>query len=64
VKRSPRLRIVTLVCLVAGLALLVPFDATITLALGVALLLAFVVCGVFLIADPAFLEGDEDGAGS
>jgi len=29
------------------------------LAAGIALLFAFVVCGVFLIADPAFLEGDE-----
>lgn len=46
--------------LVVGLVLLVPFKATVTLALGVACLLAFVVCGVFLIAEPGFLEGDRD----
>jgi hypothetical protein len=46
--------------LVVGLALLVPFKATVTLALGVACLLAFVACGVFLIAEPGFLAGDRD----
>jgi hypothetical protein len=50
----------TPVLLVAGLGLLMPFKATVTLALGVACLLAFVACGVFLIAEPGFLEGDGD----
>jgi len=59
VKRSPRLRVATVACLLLGLALMLPFNATLTLAAGIALLFAFVVCGVFLIADPAFLEGDE-----
>lgn len=58
-KRSRRLRAATLACLVLGLALMLPFKATLTLAAGIALLFAFVVCGVFLIADPAFLEDDE-----
>ena len=58
-KRSRRLRVATMACLVLGLALMLPFNATLTLAAGIALLFAFVVCGVFLIADPAFLEGDE-----
>ena len=58
-KRSPRLRVATVACLLLGLALMLPFNATLTLAAGIALLCAFVVCGVFLIADPAFLEGDE-----
>lgn len=58
-KRSSRLRSATLVCLFLGLALMLPFNATLTLAAGIVLLFAFVVCGVFLIADPAFLEGDE-----
>lgn len=49
----------TVLCGVLGVGLLFPFDATITLLLGVAFLLAFVVCGVFLIASPAFLEGDD-----
>jgi len=48
----------TIVCGVLGLALMLPFDAPLTLALGVAFLIAFVVCGVFLIAEPGFLEED------
>jgi len=46
----------TVACGVLGVGLLFPFDATITLALGVAFLVAFIVCGVFLIAEPGFLE--------
>jgi threonine/homoserine efflux transporter RhtA len=45
--------------LVVGLALMLPFEETITLALGVACLLAFVVLGVFIIAG-SLLEGDEE----
>jgi hypothetical protein len=44
--------------LVIGVALMVPFQATITLALGVACLAGFVICGLFLVASPEFLEGD------
>lgn len=58
-KRSRRLRLATLVCLVLGLALMLPFTAPLALGAGIALLFGFVVCGVFLVADPAFLEGDE-----
>lgn len=46
----------TIACGVLGLALMLPFHATITLALGVAFMVAFIVCGVFLIAEPGFLE--------
>jgi hypothetical protein len=47
--------------LVIGLALMIPFEETITLALGIACLLAFVVLGVFLIAHPsALLEADDE----
>jgi hypothetical protein len=46
--------------LVAGLALMIPFDATITRILGVACLLAFVVVGLFLIAEPRFLAQDDE----
>jgi hypothetical protein len=49
-------------CLVAGLVLMIGFDAAITRVLGVLLLFAFIVTGVFLIADPEFLGGDDDGA--
>lgn len=40
--------------------LMIPFETTVTRVLGVAALLAFVVCGVFLIADPGRLAGDDD----
>ena len=47
--------------LVIGLALMVPFEETITLALGVACLLAFVGLGVFLIAHPeSLLDADDE----
>jgi len=47
--------------LVVGLALMLPFEETITLALGVACMLAFVGLGVFLIAHPsALLEADDE----
>ena len=47
--------------LVVGLALMLPFEETITLALGVACMLAFVGLGVFLIAHPsALLEPEDD----
>jgi hypothetical protein len=47
--------------LVVGLALMLPFEETITLALGVACMLAFVALGVFLIAHPsALLEPEDD----
>jgi hypothetical protein len=50
-----------LALLVVGLALMLPFEETITLALGVACMLAFVGLGVFLIAHPsALLEPDDD----
>jgi hypothetical protein len=57
------LRTVTLLSLVLGLALMIPFDATVTRVLGVASLLAFIVCGTFLVASPRFLAGDEEERG-
>lgn len=50
---------VTPVLLVVGLALMLPFKSTVPLTLGIACMLGFIVCGVFLIAAPGFLEGDE-----
>jgi len=47
--------------LVIGLALMFPFEETLTLALGVACLLAFVGLGVFLIAHPSALLEADDG---
>jgi putative effector of murein hydrolase LrgA (UPF0299 family) len=49
-----------LACLVAGVCLNVFFEHTLTRVLGLLLLFAFIVLGVFLIADPRFLGGDED----
>ena len=45
---------------VAGLLLMVLFEAVVTRILGVALLFTFIVSGVFLIADPAFLDREDD----
>jgi hypothetical protein len=56
----PPLAVATIVLFVAGVGLMIPFEATLTRVLGVAALLAFVVCGVFLIADPGRLAGDDD----
>jgi hypothetical protein len=46
-------------CFVLGAGLLFPFDSTFTIIPGVLLLLAFVVCGVFVLASPERLGGDE-----
>jgi hypothetical protein len=54
-----RLTLFTLGSFAVGLVLMFLFEATATRVLGVLLLFAFVVAGVFLIADPDFL-GDDD----
>jgi hypothetical protein len=51
-----RLEIATGACFVLGAGLLFPFDLTITITAGVLLLIAFVVCGVFLLVSPERLE--------
>jgi hypothetical protein len=58
-RRSPLL-LATLSCFALGLPLMVIFEHTITRILGVGLMFAFIVSGVFLVADPAFLDGEED----
>jgi hypothetical protein len=47
-----RLAAATIVCFLLGAGLLFPFDHTVTIAAGVVFLLAFIVCGVFLLASP------------
>ena len=61
-----RLEIATVACFVLGAGLLFPFESTVTILLGVLLLVAFVVCGVFALASPDRLAGgpDEDGRSS
>jgi hypothetical protein len=39
---------------------MVPFEAPVAHALGVAALFGFIVCGLFLIANPAELGRSED----
>jgi hypothetical protein len=54
-----RARVLLPVLLVLGLALMLPFEYTVTRLLGVIFMFAFIVVGVFAIANPDFLEGDE-----
>jgi hypothetical protein len=48
---------------IAGAALMIAFDDTLTRILGVAGLLTFVVAGLVAIANPGYLgrTGDDDG---
>lgn len=60
-ERSSPLLVATVACFVVGVGLMIPFEATITRILGVACLFGFVLCGLFLIADPRYLSRDDDG---
>jgi hypothetical protein len=59
VRRRPLL-VLMLACLGVGMLLMLLFEAWVTRLLGVAALFAFIVSGVFLIADPAFLAAEDD----
>jgi hypothetical protein len=61
--QRPPLLVVTVGCLVVGVGLMVPFEATVPHVLGVAALFAFIVCGLFLIANPAELGRPDDESG-
>jgi hypothetical protein len=60
--RRPSLVALTVTAFVAGAGLLVAFEKALTLIAGVLLLIAFVVLGVFAIANPDYLgrRPDED----
>ena len=47
-------------CLALGVLLMVLFEAWFTRLAGVVCLFGFIVTGVFLIADPAFLAADDE----
>lgn len=47
-------------CLVVGVGLLVPFEQTLPVALGIACLMAFVVLGTAAIARPEYLAGEPE----
>jgi hypothetical protein len=46
--------------LAVGLVLMIGFEAMLTRIVGVLALFTFIITGVFLIADPAFLEREDD----
>ena len=61
-----RLEVAAIACFVLGAGLLLPFESTVTILLGVLLLAAFIVCGVFALATPESLArdpGESDSAG-
>jgi len=47
-------------CFVLGVLVMVPFESPVTLTLGVLLLFASIITGVFAIATPGFLTADRD----
>jgi hypothetical protein len=57
-----RLPVRALCSFVLGIALMIPFEYTVTRVLGVAALFGAIVAGVFAIARPEWLEMDEDDA--
>jgi hypothetical protein len=54
-----RLPLIALGCFVLGVLLMIPFEYWLTRVLGVALLFAAIVTGVFAIASPEFLDDEE-----
>ncbi|HEX8102922.1 MAG TPA: hypothetical protein VF533_09930 [Solirubrobacteraceae bacterium] len=61
VRRGPLFGLM-LACAGIGVPLMIIFEAPITRIVGVLALFGFIVAGVFVIADPAFLAGEEEGA--
>jgi 4-amino-4-deoxy-L-arabinose transferase-like glycosyltransferase len=59
-RRRPPLVPSALACFAIGAGLLLAFDKAVTLALGIVLLLAFIVLGVFAIASPEYLAREPD----
>jgi hypothetical protein len=55
-----RLETVTVACFVLGAGLLFPFESTFTILAGVLLLVAFVVCGVFVLLSPEALAREPE----
>jgi uncharacterized membrane protein len=53
------LQAVVIACLAVGVVLMLAFDNTVTRVIGVTCLLAYVAGGLFLIADPSYLGGDD-----
>ena len=47
-------------CLGVGMALMFVFEGVLARVIGLPALFAFIVIGVFLIADPEFLAGEDE----
>ena len=58
-----RLPVLALASFTLGVALMIPFEYTITRILGVGLLFAAIVTGVFAIASPELLSDDGSAGG-
>jgi len=48
-------------CFLLGVALMIPFEEWYTRLFGMAFLLAAIIGGAFVVAEPGFLASDEDG---
>jgi hypothetical protein len=60
VRRRPLL-LFMFACLGVGMLLMLLFEHWTTRLAGITALFAFIVSGVFLIADPAFLAAEDEG---
>lgn len=60
VRRRPLL-LFMFACLGVGMLLMLIFEHWTTSVVGITALFAFIVSGVFLIADPAFLAAEDEG---
>lgn len=58
--RRSRLSIITVAAFLLGVGLMIPFEQTLARVAGVLSLLAFVACGVFLVANPDDLGREEE----
>lgn len=62
VARNTTLLAVVLATFAVGAPLVVLFDSTVLRILGAVILCGFIAAGVFLVADPGFLEPEDDAA--
>lgn len=58
--RDGRLLGATLACLAVGSFVMLMFNSGLARVIGVALMVAFVVCGLFLVVDPRWLGEDPE----
>jgi hypothetical protein len=58
-----RSKVTLVVLFVLGCALMLPFEFWATRLAGMACLFGFIVLGVFLVANPEFLDADEVESG-